>query len=147
VSDHPAILIADAVTARLNEGAEPDHQAARLYRPTHRLEQLTALRIIVVPRSLEMIPDDRAEDRLTVEIDVGVQQKVAPDDAGSVDAVMATVDGLVRKLNRVDLEAGDDYAAFVEIEHRVLYMPDHLDQYQVITSIFTVTYQMMRGES
>ncbi|MCL2645613.1 MAG: hypothetical protein FWD61_01245 [Phycisphaerales bacterium] len=138
------IDVADAIVAALK--AEPlKLDAVRAYRPEFDLAELKTLRVSVVPRGIEITSLGRNVNQHDVSVDVGVQQKIDPDDTEALDALMAKVQRIADelRLRRLDLP-GDGSAAWVKTENEPIYSPDHLQSKQVFTSVLTFTYRVMR---
>ena len=70
--------IADAVVHELNNaGLTPAFTAERKMLPKYTLEEMADLRVVVVPRSIDITKLNRSSARFEIEIDIGVQQRLA----------------------------------------------------------------------
>ena len=71
------LQIADKVTAKLNSASlSQTFEATRLYVPNFDLSDLKELRVTVVPREIDLLPLDRASNKVHAMIDVAVQEEV-----------------------------------------------------------------------
>ncbi|MCL2647568.1 MAG: hypothetical protein FWD61_11275 [Phycisphaerales bacterium] len=136
--------VADAVVAMLK--AEPlKLDAIRAYRPEFELVELKTLRVSVVPRGIEITSLNRNANQHDVSVDVGVQQKVDPNDAAALDALMAKVQQIADELRLRRLTLPNDGSAiWVKTANEPVYSPDHLQTKQVFTSVLTLTYRVVR---
>lgn len=136
------LTIADAVVTLLNGTtfSEP-FVAARSWRPSFSLEDLSSLRVSVRPSSETITPADRGTDFFDCVIDVGVQKKILNDD--EVDRLDALTEELVDHL-RNNAPAGLTQVAFVSIAREPVVSPEHLSEHRAFTSIITVTYRARR---
>lgn len=151
-----AIDIADAVAAEVNSsGLLPSGVTAhRRVLPEFELKELTDLKVMVVPRSLNITGSTRASSQYEIAIDIGLQKKLSPGNPGSpvpgsgyldtqVAALGALVDQITSHLQRRPL-AGFPWATWVSIANDPIYVPDHLAQQRVFTSVLTVTYRAIK---
>ena len=85
--------IADKVTAKLNAASlSQTFEATRLYVPNFDLSDLKELRVTVVPREIDLLPLDRASNKVHAMIDVAVQKKFKKGDAGEIDPLVQFVE-------------------------------------------------------
>jgi len=141
------LSVADAIVAALK--AEPlKLDAVRAYRPEFELAELKTLRVSVVPRGIEITSLGRNANQHDVSVDVGVQQKVDPDDMAALDALMAKVQQIADelRLRRLELSGGGSAGAgvWVKTANEPVYSPDHLQTKQVFTSVLTFTFRVAR---
>ena len=140
---HTLIQIADAVVTCLEGGAfSQSFTPVRRYRPVFKLEELATLRVSVVPKEFEDEQETRDSSREELVVDVGVQKKLADHtDVAEIDALMALVQEIIERLKAVPLEGVP--AVRTKIANKPAFVPDHLDENHVFTSVVTVTYQML----
>ena len=134
--------IAQAVAAELN--AAPFSQpftAEVLYRPVFELKELRTLRVTVVPRAVKYGRLARDTASRTVQVDVGVQQKLA-DDQG-LEPLLMLVEEIAGRFEGRRL-AGRPEALCTKIENEPVYAPDHIEQYRQFTSVATLTFEVTR---
>jgi hypothetical protein len=131
--------------AHINAGTFPvPVTAVRLFQPAFTLEDLKALRVSVVPRTVQMVPASR--DSLTLEyvLDIGVQQKLPAEDA---DAVIEQLLELVEALgDHVRLKRLPDFAdaAWAAMTNEPVLSTEAMEQHRVFTSVLNVTYRERR---
>jgi hypothetical protein len=142
-----AIDIADAVTAEVNTaGLLPSGiTAKRRVLPEFELKDLAELKVTVVPRSLNITGSTRVSSQYEIAIDIGLQKKLTAADTldTEVAALGTLVDQITSHLQRRPL-AGFPWATWVSIANDPLYVPEHLAQQSVFTSILTVTYRAIK---
>ena len=133
-----AIDIADAVVNELNTGSfSEEFTACRVVLPEFELSELLSLRVTVVPKSVEITPVTRDSSCFDVAIDIGIQQKIAKDTDAQVSRLSGIVSEIVLFLNKRDLAI----AKFKSIANEPVYIPEHLSEKRLFTSIITVTYR------
>ena len=152
----PIIEIADAVVAALNAAANPvqpdppappaepafseSFTAERKALPAFDLAELAGLHVTVVPKAADVTGATRSQCQHDYHVDVGVQKKLGADLEGETAAMLALVDQIAVFLRRRPMAA----AAWVQTTNDPAYLPDHLAEKRVFTSVLTVTYRMMR---
>jgi len=139
----PIIDIAEAVVAELNaSGLLPGVMAQRHYRPTFDLKEMKDLHVTVVPRGVEMSTAGRGLAQREVQIDIGIQKKLATSEASEIDALMALVGQLADYLRGRRLGLSPE-AVWVKTENTPIFAPEHLEQWRQFTSVLTLTYRVM----
>lgn len=139
------IQVADAVLAELAAGTfSQQFTAQRAYRPAFDLAALNALRVTVVPKSVDVINASRRTDHFDCVIDVGIQKRVNPDDGQSVDAMANFVAEVVDFLRHRALSSMPD-AVWLRIRNDPGWVPEHLDEHRTFTSVVEVTYRVARA--
>ena len=137
--------IAQAVADELN--AQPFSQAfnaCRHYRPQFSLEELTTLRLSVVPRSLTLATTTRAKSTWEVAVDVAIQRRLLdPSNIVEIDTLVGLVEEVIALLDG-RRPAGCPQAAFIGIENDPAYALEHMDELSVFTSVVTVRYRVMQ---
>jgi len=137
------IQIADAVVSYLNAGSfTPALNAVRSYLPTIELGDVATLRVTVIPRESDDVPETRTQRELTYKLDVGVQKKLSSFD--EIDGLMLLVESIIDSLWASRQLPAMPQAMLRAIEHTTMYSADHLDQLRQFTSVFTVTYRVVR---
>jgi hypothetical protein len=138
------IDIADGVTAELAGGTfDPAFTPQRMILPSHDLAELRQLRVIVVPKAIEMSVAGRAATACDVQVDIGVQKKLSAAVDEQVVALCGLVEQIAAYLERRPLADRAD-AAWVSTANDPIYAPDHLSEQRVFTSILTLTYRVLR---
>jgi hypothetical protein len=152
----PIIDIADAVVAALNTAghpAQPDppappvesafsesFTAERKALPAFDLADLAGVHVTVVPKAADVTGATRSQCQHDFQIDLGVQKKLGADLEGETAAMLALVDEIATFLRRRAM-AG---AAWVRTANDPAYLPDHLADKRLFTSVLTVTYRAMK---
>lgn len=96
---HEAIIVADAVAARLTTN---NYAAERKLCIMYKLAELKTRKITVVPVGFEMEMESRASDKMTVLVQIGVQQILAGKDVDAEIAALMDVEReIIAKFNRL----------------------------------------------
>ena len=141
--------IADVVTAELNAAAPGTFTQAftaeRRVLPLYELQDLTGLRVTVVPKAVEITGSTRIASHHDFAIDIGVQKKLGSPNAleTEVDSLGGVVDQIAEYLRQRKLP-GVPFAAWVSTTNGPIYAPEHLLEKRVFTSVLTLTYRAMR---
>jgi hypothetical protein len=142
------VAIADAVAASINDAStggtfsEPVN-AVRAYRPEHDLEQVSDMRVSVVPRAVEMVNLARQQTQLDCTVDIGLQQRVAAGDTARIDALLELAEQIGDRLRHKRLD-GFPTAAWLRLEHEPVVAAEHLDERSTLTTVMSVTYRVRR---
>jgi hypothetical protein len=138
------IDVADAVVASLNAGSFAlPFTAARKYVPAVELSDLADLNVTVVPKSAEITTATRTSSYFDCTIDIGIQQKVNPNEPAELDALADLAEQIVDHLRLSPLDALPE-AVWLSIANEPVFAPEHLDQQRVFTSVVSVTYRVRR---
>ncbi len=133
--------IVDAVVAALNgQTFSQPFTAARAYRPAFDLQEMKDLHVTVVPKGVELASAGRGLAQSDVQIDIGVQQKLAAGDDAKVDALVRLVQEIAEFV-RATRQFGD--AVWVRTENTPIYSPEHLGELRQFTSVLTLTLRVM----
>jgi len=138
------VNVADAVVTSLNAGTfSQPFTAQRKYVPAVDLADLATLHVTVVPRAVAITTATRDSSYFDCTVDVGIQQKVDPDQVAELDALVNLAEELVDhlRLRRLDSYPG---AVWMSITHEPVFAPEHLDQERAFTSVISVTYRVRR---
>lgn len=136
--------VADAVVAQLNSATlSQPIQAERLYVPNFDLQEMSELRVSVVPRELHVRSLDRGRNSYEAEIDLAVQKKFNKGDAAEIDPLVAFVEEIA-DLFRLKRLASFPGAIWSRTDHQVLYSQEHWDQLRQFTSLLTLSFRVMR---
>lgn len=138
------IDVADAVVASLNAGSFAlPFTAVRKYVPAVGLSDLAELNVTVVPKSAEITTATRTSSYFDCTIDIGIQQRVNPEEPAELDALADLAEQIIDHLRLSPLEALPE-AAWLSIANEPVFAPEHLDQQRVFTSVVSVTYRVRR---
>jgi hypothetical protein len=142
--------IADAVAAQLNAAEagtfSQEFTAIRKTIPAYEPVELEELKVTVVPKSLEITPATRAGSQYDIAVDIGIQKKLASPD--SVDAEAETLSDLVDEIAehlRQQPLAAAPHANWVATANEPIYVPEHLAEKRIFTSVLTLTYRAMKA--
>jgi len=140
-----ALDIADAVTAEVNSsGILPSGVTAhRRVLPEFELKDLADLKVTVVPRSVTITGATRTSSQYEIAIDIGLQKKLQGDPDTEIGTLGTLVDQIASHLQRRSL-AGFPWATWSAIANDPLYVPDHLAQQRVFTSVLAVIYRAIK---
>jgi len=118
-------------------------EGMRLYVPIYDRSYLKERRVTVVPREIDLLPLDRASNKVHAMIDVAVQKKFKKGDAAEIDPLVQFVE-----------EVGDEFrlkrltdfpqARCVKVQNSVLYSVEHWEQQRQFTSLLTLTFELAR---
>jgi hypothetical protein len=140
------IDIANAVVGELNAPASPlagQATAQRAYRPVFDLQDMKDLHVTVVPRGVDMSSASRSLVQSDVQIDIGVQKKLAGGEQTAIDSLMAIVEQVADYLRGRKLAAAPE-VSWVKTENNPIFAPEHLEQFGQFTSVLTLTFRSMR---
>lgn len=142
---HELILIADAVAAVIGGAALSQAVTVRRrYVPKFDLEEMTGVQVSVVPKGGEITHEGRGSGQYDYKVDVGVQKKFTePDIDAEADEMMGLVQEIAALFFGRRLDGYDD-AAWTKTEYIAPYSPEHMDQMHQFTSVFTLTFQVVR---
>jgi hypothetical protein len=140
--------IADALVVALNAEFAGEFTAARKWRPSYKLEELSTLKVSVSPRSRASSLLARGSDQHVHTIDVTFQKQVAGATDAAQEAAIDTLTGLVERvadfMARLSLSPGgrpferavaiDPVCAVNDVEEELLF-----------TSVVTAAYREARA--
>jgi len=133
--------IAEVVVTALNGHTfSQPFTAARAYRPVFDLKDMTDLHVTVVPKGVELTTAGRGLAQSDVQIDIGVQKKLAASDNAEIDALVGLVQEIAEFI-RATRRFGE--AAWVKIENTPIYSQEHLGELRQFTSVLTLTLRVM----
>lgn len=136
--------IAKAVVTHLNAADfETNFQAVFAVRPEYKLAGLDELKVVVVPKSLQVERASRAVTQYTVSVDIGVLQRignVSPEQAVTDCGML--VDEIIDFLASGELSAVPE-ATFRDIINEPIYSPEHLGSDRTFCSVLTVRYTLL----
>ena len=136
--------IAKSVVAELNthEFSTP-FEAVFSVKPGFELAQLDTLRVIVVPKTLEIETASRSASKYLVSVDIGIMRrigKLTPEEA--VESLGDLVDEIIEFLKNKTLD-GFPAARCITVTNDPIYIPDHLTQSRTFTSVINVKYVLL----
>lgn len=132
-----AVTVADALVDLLNAGEfSQEFTAERTYLPKLEIKT-TGLQVMVVPKTIDYSRADRTTIGKDLQIDVGILKKLSSTDTDEIDALMAFAEEVDVFLNTSRIVEGFTWIG----AERVLWSPDHLEQYHQFTSVSTLTFR------
>lgn len=135
--------IADEVITELNEATlSQAFTAERRYAPIFDLEEMTDLKVSVVPRSKTSSAGTRAQREFTVEIDIAVQKKVPAEDLTTPDALMTLVEEIADLFRMKRLTTSR--AAWTAEANDPIFLPGHIRRLGQFTSVLTLTFAIVK---
>ena len=140
------VEIAEAVVAAI-EAATLSQPATvkRAYVPVHELTDLVDLAVTVVPTSIGVTPLTRHSDDHEYTVDIGVQKRCTPDTTDA-DPLMLLVEEII-DLFRGKTLTGYTAAKCLRVANDPIYVPAHLDEERVFTSVVTLTFRVARDQT
>lgn len=136
------INIADSVVAQLNAAAlSQPVTAARFYQPRFGVEEMAALHVSVVPRSISNKALDRTHDAFDYMIDVAVQKRT-DGSLASLDALMNLVEEICNLFRSQPL-LSFPAARCMEVKNDPVYAPEHLEELRQFTSLITLSFKVL----
>lgn len=133
--------IAEAVAAAMNGHTfSQPFTAQRAFRPVFDLAEMKDLHVTVVPKGVELSTAGRGLAQSDVQIDIGVQKKLAAGENAEIDALMGLVQE-VAEFVRATGRFGD--AAWIKTENTPIYSQEHLGELRQFTSVLTLTLRVM----
>jgi len=133
--------VAQAVVAALNSHmfSQP-FTAARAYWPVFDMKDMTDLHVTVVPKGVELTTAGRGLLQIDVQIDIGIQKKLAGGDNAEIDALVGLVQEIAEFVRATGRFSG---AAWVKTENTPIYSQEHLGELRQFSSVLTLTLRVM----
>ncbi|TWU12861.1 hypothetical protein CA54_16870 [Symmachiella macrocystis] len=116
--------------------------ATREYVPTRDVCDVKGLTVIVVPATAEGGAAARARAEWDVAVDVGIQKKVSEDSGAEVDALAAFSQEIADAMAINPLPIG---ASFQGVKWLAIYVPEHLRESRVFTSVMRFEYKLWKA--
>lgn len=147
-----AATIAQGITDALNAKTfSQSFTAVRSYAPAQELKDLDTLAVVVIPTEETITPQDRNTRRREIKTGIAVQKRlnVAPNASfatyaaarnAAADPVLALATEIAAYLEGARLEVDRGAWAWQATEHDPLFLPDHLHESNLLTSIVVVTH-------
>ena len=136
--------IAEQVALELNGGAfSLTFFSERHYLPRFDQTEMDELRVLVVPRGTRVERSARDSWQHDYQIDVAIAQKVADEEASTLDPLMGLVEELAEYMRGRALNT-DPTTHCVAVENAPIYSPDHLDDKRLFLSVLRLTFRTWR---
>lgn len=117
-------------------------EATREYVPTRDVQDVAELAVMVVPAEAEGEAAARGRVGWDVAVDVGIQKKVSADYGAEVDALAAFAQEIADAQALQSLAIG---ARFQGVKFLAIYVPEHLRQSRVFTSVLRFEYKLWKA--
>ena len=136
--------IADAVVTELNAATfSQPVTAQRHYQPTFELKDMGTLHVTVVPKGVELQGATRAMVQADVQIDIGVQKKLASIEPAEIDPLLRLVEEIADYF-RTHRLTGQPNAMWVKTANVPIFAPEHLAELRQFTSVLTLTFRVLK---
>ena len=140
-ASHIAIDVADAVTDSINAATfTPAVTAVRTYSPERDLEDLIDLAVFVMPGSMIVEKETRAENSYMIRIDVVIAKKITSDANATIDAFMDLAQEIIEHFDRLKLTAGTNTAHWQSAENDPLFDGPRLENGRVFVATVSLMY-------
>jgi len=138
----PLIDIPAAVVTALNGYAfSQDFEAVRAYLPKWDIkDDLGTLRVTVVLPSSERNQFTRASVEKLFPVNIAIQQRPAKVTPALIDPMVTLADEIADFWKPGPL--GSTGAVWLQTEHTAIYLPEHLEQHNLFTSLVTVHFRL-----
>ncbi|MBN2585003.1 MAG: hypothetical protein JXL80_18220 [Planctomycetes bacterium] len=137
--------IADAVVTALNgQEFSQAFEAARRYVVEFELEQLSELRVSVVPRAVDWAIVSRSKGQFDYEFDVALQKRSDPTDLEACDALMGLVEEVADFLRGLGRLVESPAAAVTGVRNEPVYGYTQLATQRVLTSVIRLSVRVIR---
>lgn len=134
--------IAEAVKEELNDHTfSQPFTATRQRMPIFDLADMATLRVTVVPKAVEVSPANRLEVQHDVSIDVAVQKKLGSLDNAEIDPLAELVEEIIEFFQMRRLTEYQP-AVWTDTKNDRLYVPEHMEEKQLFTSVITLTFSV-----
>jgi len=142
------LSIADAVVTALNadefqETLTEEFTAERLFLPNFKLEDMDALHVSVVPKSMTEEAASRNDVDYQYQIDIGVQKRFTKLESSEIDPLVDLVEQIAALFKLASLPTYTD-VTWIKTDHPALYAPEHMEQLRQFTSVLTLTYRRIK---
>ncbi|HBR20294.1 MAG: hypothetical protein UV78_C0006G0021 [Parcubacteria group bacterium GW2011_GWA2_43_17] len=138
------IQIADALAAKLITGTfSQSFTPVRTVFPNFELKELAALKVTIVPRSVDSSIVTRVSEQDDYVIDIGVQKKLTDNFEAEIEALISFVTEIKDFLKLKHLTMTTRVAMWINTKIDPIYSREHIAGDNVFTSVITVTYRMV----
>lgn len=118
--------------------------ASKRYLPITERSGLSSLVVSVAPGPVEISQANRRENNHDVRVDILVQRQADPDDNAEMDSLVALSEEIARHLTpHADASFPIDGVIWQETQHDPLYLPSHLRELRIFTSVIRYTARLI----
>jgi len=137
-----SVTIADAVKEELNNHSfSQSFTAVRKFIPKYTLEELTTLRVTVVPKANEENLITRSDSQREVQIDIGIHKKIDSDEETEAPPLIALAEEIMQYIRKLKLTNAPG-VFWVRTENNPIYSQEYLQKERVFFSLITVSYKL-----
>lgn len=137
------IEIADAVVTELNAAAlSLPFVAQRLYVPSFSAQELTTLKVVVVPRAEDGAIAHRSATQHEYTVDVGILKKVAQPTLAEIDPLMLLAQEIGDFFRFRPLAGRGE--RWLKTEVRTPYSSEHVEQQRQFLAVLSLTFTGLR---
>ena len=138
------VEIADAVVTDLQAHTfSQPFSAQRSYLPRYRLEELTDVRVTVVPKDEVGQRASRSQWQSDYKLDLAIQQRLGADELAQMDGLILLGQELADFFKSHNPPG--DVATLVEVAFAPLFDPDHLEKHKTLTTVINLTFRGWRS--
>lgn len=138
------IEIADAVVAELNAAAfSQPFTAQRVYVPNFSAQELTTLKVVIVPRGEEGSIANRSATQHEYTVDIGILKKVAQPTPDQIDPLMLLAQEIGDYFRFRTLSGRTE--RWLKTEVRTPYSPEHVEQQRQFLAVLSLTFTGLRS--
>ncbi len=135
--------LADAIVADLNDHTfSQAFQAQRTYLPHWKLEELSTIRVSVVPKDDVGERASRTQWQEDYQVDVAIQQKLGANESEQMDALILLGQELADFFK--SRNPTGNLATLIAVAFAPLFDPDHLENHKTLTTVINLTFRGWR---
>lgn len=141
-----SVIAAQAIVDLLAANGFPS--AERRFRPIVKLSEITDEKVIVIPRERDSDLQSRTLVDDAIKTDIALHDKLSGTDLDTIDPHMTRVEEMIAVLRDKDnnkLTSGGVTFHYLRLENTPIYVPEHIDQQLVFTSVVTITHRVFTG--
>lgn len=137
------IQLADAIVSDLNTHTfSQSFIAQRTYLPRWQLEELTSIRVSVVPKDDVGERASRSQWQEDYQLDVAIQQKLGTNETAEMDTLILFAQELADYFKTRNPTG--NLATLTAVAFAPLFDPEHLEKYKSLTTVITLTFRGWR---
>ena len=137
------VQLAEAIVSDLNTNSfgQP-FIAQRAYLPRWKLEELTTIRVSVVPKDDVGERASRAQWQEDYHIDVAIQQRLNTNEHEQLDTLIGLAEELADYFKT--RKPTGDIATLIAVAFAPLFDPEHLEKHKTLTTVINLTFRGWR---
>ena len=135
--------LADAIVADLNDHTfSQAFQAQRTYLPRWKLEELSTIRVSVVPKDDVGERASRTQWQEDYQVDVAIQQKLGANESEQMDALILLGQELADFFK--SRNPTGNLATLIAVAFAPLFDPEHFENHKTLTTVINLTFRGWR---